>query len=144
MSSKSYVEPLILEIRPSRLIAMLVLTMHVIAALACVQLPVSLLSRLVLLLAVFGSLTSNGVLYRRRTPRRLSWSQEQGWRITNREGKEFTVEPLPDFYLGAWLVIVRFRDETARTHTVLLAQDSARAGGLRRLRVLLRFGVPRS
>ena len=143
MSSKSYVEPLILDIRPSRLIATLVLTMHVIAALVCAQLPVSLLNRLVLLLAVIGSLMCNGVLYRRRTPRRLSWSQEQGWRITTRDGKELGVELLPDGYLTAWLIIVRFRDETAKTHVVMLAQDSARASGLRRLRVLLRFGTPK-
>ncbi|MGH8370801.1 MAG: protein YgfX [Gammaproteobacteria bacterium] len=144
MSSKSYVEPLILEIRPSRLIAMLVLTIHVMAALVCAQLPVSLLSRLVLLLAVIGSLMCNGVLYRRRTPKRLSWSQEQGWRITSRDGQELEVELLPELYIGAWLVIARFRGSTKQTHTVMLAQDSARVDGLRRLRVLLRYGVPKS
>ncbi|HET7395955.1 MAG TPA: protein YgfX [Gammaproteobacteria bacterium] len=143
MSSKSYVEPLILEVRPSRLIAMLVLTIHVMAALVCVQVPIPLFSRLVLLLAVIGSLVCNGVLYRRRTPRRLSWSLEQGWRITSRDGQELEVELLPELYLGAWLVIVRFRDNTKKTHTVMLAQDSARLDGLRRLRVLLRYGVPK-
>lgn len=143
MSSKYYVEPLILEIRPSRLIAILVLTMHVITALVCAQLPVSLFSRLVLLLAVIGSLMCNGVLYRKRTPRRLFWSQEQGWRITTRDGRELEVELLPDHYLGAWLVIVRFRDQDRKTQTVMLAQDSARPDGLRRLRVMLRFGTPK-
>ena len=122
---------------------MLVLTIHVMAALVCAQLPISLLSRMVLLLAVIGSLMCNGVLYRRRTPRRLSWSQEQGWRITSRDGQELEVELLPELYLGAWLVIARFRGNTKKTHTVMLAQDSARMDGLRRLRVLLRYGVPK-
>lgn len=121
---------------------MLVLTIHVMAALVCAQLPVSLLSRLVLLLAVIGSLLCNGVLYRRRTPRRLSWSQEQGWRVTSRDARELEVELLPDIYLGAWLVIARFRDKGGKVHTVMLAQDSARADGLRRLRILLRYGAP--
>lgn len=122
---------------------MLVLTIHVMAALVCAQVPIPLFSRLVLLLAVIGSLVCNGVLYRRRTPRRLSWSLEQGWRITSRDGQELEVELLPELYLGAWLVIVRFRDNTKKTHTVMLAQDSARLDGLRRLRVLLRYGVPK-
>ncbi|HET7651060.1 MAG TPA: protein YgfX [Gammaproteobacteria bacterium] len=144
MSSKPYVEPLILDIRPSHLIAMLVLMIHVIAALVCAQLPLSLLSRLVLLLAVTGSLMCNGVLYRKRTPRRLSWSQEQGWRLTGRDGRNLEVELLPEAYIGGWLLVARFRDATGRTHAVMLAQDSARADGLRRLRVLLRFGTPKS
>jgi hypothetical protein len=144
VSSKSYVEPLTLDIRPSRLIATLVLTIHVMAALVCAQLPVSLLSRLILLLAVIGSLLCNGVLYRRRTPRRLSWSQEQGWRIATRDGRELEMELLPDLYLGAWLVVARFKDHQEKTHTVMLAQDSARADGLRRLRILLRYGAPTS
>ena len=122
---------------------MLVLTIHVMAALVCAQLPVALLSRLVLLLAVIGSLMCNGVLYRKRTPRRLTWSQEQGWHITNREGRELEVELLPELYVGSWLVIARFRDVDGRKHTVMLAQDSARADGLRRLRILLRYGVPK-
>lgn len=122
---------------------MLVLTLHVVVALVCAQLPLPLLHRLILLLAVLGSLMCNGVLYRRRTPKRLSWSREQGWRIAARDGVEREVELQPDMYFGAWLLIARFRDADRRIHTVLLAQDSARADGLRRLRVLLRYGPPK-
>lgn len=122
---------------------MLILTIHVMAAVVCAQLPIALLSRLVLLLAVIGSLMCNGVLYRRRTPRRLSWSQEQGWHITGREGRELEVELMPELYLGSWLVIARFREAGGKKHTVMLAQDSLRADGLRRLRVLLRYGTPK-
>lgn len=143
VSLKPYGERLALDIRPSRLIASLLLAMHVTAAVVCAQLPLAVLGRLVLLLAVLGSLMWNCVIYWRRTPKRLLWSPEQGWRITDYAGTARDAELLPTAYLGNWFLIAHFRLSSGRKRTVMLAPDSCNPGDLRRLRVLLRYGTPK-
>ncbi|MGB9429295.1 MAG: protein YgfX [Gammaproteobacteria bacterium] len=143
MSSPTYGEPLELDIRPSRLIATLVFAIHVTAAVICSQLPVSLLSRLVILLAILGSLMWNVVIFWRRTPRRLQWSPEEGWRITEHNGVVQSVEILPQAHLGNWIVIAHFRTSDRKRRAVMLARDSCSADSLRRLRVMLRYGTPK-
>lgn len=141
VSSRSYGERLELNIRPSRLLASLVLAMHATAAAIVVTLPLALLSRLVLALAVLGSLMWNGVLYWRRTPRRLLWSAEQGWRITDYRNVTREATLLPGAYLGQWFIVAHFRLPGGKRRAVVLARDSCSAEGLRRLRVLLRYGA---
>lgn len=143
MSSPAYGERLEINLRPSRLIAALLFAIHITAAVVCAQLPLSLLGRLVILLAVLGSLMWNVVLYWRRTPKRLMWSREEGWRITDHNGVMEAVELLPEAHLGNWIVIAHFRSLNSKRRTVMLARDSCSANSLRRLRVLLRYGVPK-
>lgn len=145
MSSNPYGEPLEILIRPSRLIASLLLAIHITAALIVAQLPVSMLARLVVMLAVLGSLMWNLVLYWQRTPKRLRWQLEGGWRITDYQQHEESVELLPQAHLGNWIVVAHFRSATGgKRRTVMLARDSCSATSLRCLRVLLRYGSPKS
>lgn len=141
MSSNGSGERLELSVRPSRLLASLLLAMHATAAIIVVSLPVTLLNRLVLALAVLGSLMWNGVLYRRRLPRRLVWSAEQGWRIIDYRNMVHEAELLPGAYLGEWFLVLPFRLAGGRRTTLTLGRDSLTAEGLRRLRVLLRYGL---
>ncbi|MGA9852344.1 MAG: protein YgfX [Gammaproteobacteria bacterium] len=143
MSSNPYGEPLELDIRPSRLIATLLFAIHVTAAVICTQLPISLLSRLIILLAILGSLMWNVVIFWRRTPKRLQWSPEEGWRITAPDGVIETVELLPEAHLGNWIVIAHFRTSDHKRRAVMLARDSCNAKNLRHLRVMLRYGTPK-
>ncbi|MGH8402548.1 MAG: hypothetical protein ACRESO_03955, partial [Gammaproteobacteria bacterium] len=108
MSSNPYGEPLEINIRPSRLIATLLFAIHITAAVVCTQLPLSLLSRLVILLAILGSLMWNIVIFWRRTPKRLQWSLEEGWRITDYGNVIQAVDILPEAHLGNWIVITHF------------------------------------
>jgi hypothetical protein len=143
VSSTPYGEPLELLIRPSRLIATLLVTLHLLALAACAPLPLPFLWRAVLVLSILGAFVNNGLLYLKRTPKRLHWSPEEGWTLTARDDTDHPVELLPEVYLSPWLVVIHFRDERAKRRTVMLAQDSVRAEGFRRLKVLLRYGAPK-
>ena len=144
MSSTSFGEPLDLSVRPSRLIATLLIGMHLVALVVSAGLPLSVDYRAALLLAILSAFFWNVAVYVQRSPRRLHWSPEFGWTIVDRKGANHAVQLLPEVYLGAWLVIAHFKDERGKRRTVMLANDSVRLDGLRRLRILLRYGVPKS
>ncbi len=144
MSSTPYGEPLELIVRPSRLVLMLLCFMHTLAALVCAPLPMPLDYRIGLLLAIFGAFVWNLRTFMQRTPRRLHWSVEEGWSLTDRQGVEHALKPLPEAYISNWLVVGYFKDEAGKRRTVMLAQDSVRSEGFRRLKVLLRYGTPKS
>ena len=144
MSSTPFGEPLDLSVRPSRLIATLLLGMHLTALVICAGLPLSLDYRAALLLAVLSAFFWNVAMYVQRTPRRLHWSPELGWTLVDRKGASHEVKLLPEAYLSTWLIVVHFSDELGKRRTVMLANDSARPDGLRRLRVLLRYGAPKT
>jgi hypothetical protein len=57
---------------------------------------------------------------------------------------EHALQPQPEVYIGTWLVVAYFKDEKRKSRTILLAQDSVRIDAFRRLKVLLRYGVPKS
>ncbi len=143
MSSNPYAAPLDLLVRPSRLVATLLLVMHVTALVICQQLPIAFDYRAILILGVVGAFCWNALLYLRRTPRRVHWSPEEGWTLTDRKGVASAVELLPEAYLSQWLVLAHFKDGKGKRHTAMLAQDSVRPDGFRHLKVLLRYGTPK-
>ena len=143
MSSTAYGEPLELLIRPSRLMATLLIAIHLTAIVVCAPLPLPFIWRVVLVASILCAFASNAYLYVQRSPRRLHWSPEEGWTLTSRDGKEHDVELLPEAYLSPWLVVAHFKDERGKRRTVMLAQDSVRREGFRRLKVLLRYGTPK-
>ncbi|HKT32009.1 MAG TPA: protein YgfX [Gammaproteobacteria bacterium] len=143
MSSPAYGEPLEINIRPSRQVASLLLAIHLTAAVVISQLPMPLLSRLIILAAILVSLAWNGVMFWRRTPKRLLWSREQGWRITDRRGITHDLDLLPQAYLGNWMLVAHFQTAGGKRRAVMLARDSCSADSLRRLRVMLRYGAPK-
>lgn len=144
MSSTPFGEPLDLSIRPSRLIATLLIGMHLVALVVSAGLPLPVDYRAALLLAILSAFFWNAAVYVQRSPRRLHWSPELGWTIVDRKGVSHAVKLLPEAYLGGWLVIAHFKDEKGRRRTVMLANDSVRPDGLRRLRIMLCYGVPKS
>lgn len=144
VSSTPFGEPLDLSIRPSRLIATLLVGMHLTAIVVCAPLPLPVVYRGALLLAILSAFFWNVFVYVQRTPRRVHWSPELGWTIVDRKGVSHEVKLLPEAYLSSWLVITHFKDEKGKRRSVMLANDSARPEGLRRLRVLLRYGAPRT
>ena len=144
VSSSPYGAPLDLSVRPSRIVATLLLLLHVTALVACEQLPVAIAYRGILILGVLSAFFWNAWLYVRRTLHRLHWSPEEGWTLTDRKGTRHAVELLPEAYLSQWLVVAHFKDGKGGRHTVMLAQDSVRPEGFRRLKVLLRYGTPKA
>ena len=144
MSSTPFGEPLDLSIRPSRLIATLLIGMHLVALVVSAGLPLPVDYRAALLLAILSAFFWNVAVYVQRSPRRLHWSPELGWTIVDRKGVSHAVRLLPEAYLGSWFVIAHFKDEKGKRRTVMLANDSARSDSLRRLRIMLRYGTPKT
>lgn len=144
MSSTPFGEPLDLSIRPSRLIATLLIGMHLVALVVSAGVPLPVNYRAALLLAILSAFFWNVAVYVQRSPRRLLWSPEIGWTIVDRRGVSHAVTLLPEAYLGAWFVVAHFKDEKGTRRTVMLANDSVRSDGLRRLRIILRYGIPKS
>ena len=143
MSSTPYGEPLELIVRPSRLVLTFLCLMHTLAALVCAPLPLPFSYRIGLLLAIIGAFVWNLRTFMQRTPRRVHWSPEEGWSILARDGKEHFLKPGPEAYIGNWLVVGYFKDEKGKKRAVMLAQDSVRADGFRRFKVLMRYGAPK-
>ena len=144
MSSTPYGEPLEVLVRPSRLVAVLLCLMHVLAVLVCAPLPIPFDYRVALLLAIVSAFFWNMYTVMQRTPKRVNWSREGGWRVTDRHGVERDLQPQPEVYIGTWLVVAYFKDEKGKKQTVMLAQDSIRADAFRRVKVLLRYGTPKA
>lgn len=144
MSSRPFGEPLDLSIRPSALIATLLIGMHLVALVLCAGLPLPLNYRAALLLAILSAFFWNAAVYVQRSPRRLRWSSEFGWSIVDRKGVTHAVRLHAQAYMSAWLVMAYFRDDKGRRRTVMLANDSARPDGLKRLRMMLRYGAPKA
>ena len=144
MSSTPYGEPLEAIVRPSRLVTVLLSLMHMLAVLVCVPLPIPFDYRVALLLAIVSAFFWNMYTLMQRTPRRVHWSKEEGWGITDRHGVEHALQAQPEVYIGNWLVVAYFKDEVGKNCTVLLAQDSVRIDAFRRIKVLLRYGTPKS
>jgi hypothetical protein len=144
VSSTPYGAPLELLVRPSRLTGLMLCVMHTLAALVCLPLPLTPSYRIGLLLAILLAFVWNLWTFMRRTPKRVHWSPEEGWNMTDRAGVEHALKPQPEAYIGGWLVVAYFKDEAGKRRTVMIAQDSVSGDGFRRLKVLLRYGTPRS
>ena len=116
MSSTPYGEPLEALVRPSRLVAVLLCLMHMLAALVCAPLPIPFDYRVALLLAIVSAFFWNMYSFMQRTPKRVNWSKEAGWSMTDRHGVEHQLLPQPEVYLGTWLVVAYFKDEAGKKH----------------------------
>lgn len=144
MSSTPYGEPLEALVRPSRLVAVLLCLMHMLAVLVCAPLPIPFDYRIALLLAIIAAFFWNMYTFMQRTPKRVHWSREEGWDVTDRHGVKHVLQPQPEVYIGTWLVVAYFKDEAGKKRTIMLAQDSVRVDAFRRIKVLLRYGTPKA
>jgi len=122
----------------------LICLMHLTAITVCAPLPIPLEYRAAIGAAVVFAFFWNGYVYFQRTPKKLHWSPELGWTLTGWRGGDSAVTPLPEAYISPWLVIAHFKDEQGKHRTVMVAQDSVRADAFRRLKVLLRYGPPKT
>ena len=143
MSSVRYAPPLVLERRPSRRLAALLLAIHGAGLLALVlPMDVPVWGRLVLGGAILLSgrealrreawLTSSGALVR------LGWSQSEHWWLETRDGVRLPARLREDSLVLPSLLILRFDLGRHRVRSAVVPSDGAEADALRRLRVRLR------
>ncbi len=144
MSSHASAPPIELELKRSRRLAGFLFVSHALAlgAVAYAHLPP--LAAAAIAATVLTSFIFNFKrlcqLEGRRAVRRLVWTADGQWRVTDGSGAEqaATLEPNPT--VAPELVILRLRGADGVLRTVLLLADSADADQQRRLRGRLRLG----
>ena len=72
---------------------------------------------------------------------RLAWHSGD-WQLVLGSGNVEPVRLDSTTLVLAWLVVANYRDSAGRRYAVVLMRDSADADEFRRLRVLLKLGVP--
>jgi len=142
MSVDSEPPPIHLHIRPSRLLGLLVLTIHAAALTVLPALAGPWWGQLLLSLAVVGSLIQN--LRRHvflRSPLsiiQLVWERGGDWTLMQRDGVVQAAKLLPSTFVHHHLMILNFRGEQRwQWPSVVLFDDAAGRESLRQLRVRL-------
>jgi toxin CptA len=139
MSSERFDRTVHAKLRPSRLLALLLLFVHggALAVLAPLALPywasLGMASAVVVSLAY--TVNTHALLRSRRSIVQLVWSTEGDWTLLTLDGRSLKATLLPATYLHPRLVILNFRTEHRwNARTVVLLPDSLDASTFRRLR----------
>jgi len=134
--------PIHLRIRPSRFLGLLLLTVHAAALTVIPALVVPLWGKLLLSLAIAGSLAQN--LRRHvflRSPLsiiQMVWERSGEWSLMQRNGTVYDAQLLPSTFVHHHLMILNFRlDDSWQRPSVVLFDDAAGSDTLRQLRVRL-------
>ena len=144
MSSHASAPPIELEVRRSRRLAGFLFVSHALAlgAAAYAHLPPVAAAAIAatVLSSFILSFRRHCELRGRRAVRRVVWTADGRWRVTDGEGGEHesTLEPGPT--VTPELVILRLRGADGPVRTAILLADSADADAQRRLRSRLRLG----
>ena len=133
-----------LWIRPglSRRLGLFALTIHTLALVVALFLPLGWSYRLCLALLILASLVySLRVHVWRNVPsaiREAHWSAEGKWILTLGSGKRIKARLLPSSYVHSGLVLLNFRIGHWYSRSLVLLPDSVDPGLLRQVRVRLR------
>lgn len=144
MSSSGSAPPIAIELRRSRRLAGFLFVSHALALGAAAYAHLPAVAAAAIAATVLTSFILNFrrlcQLEGRRAVRRLEWTADGRWRLTDGTGAEHdaTLEPEPT--VAPELVVLRLRGADGVTRTVLLLADSADPDQVRRLRSRLRLG----
>lgn len=135
-------QPVEVVLRPSRQLAAWICLVHAAAlgALAATRLPdwaVAALAATVLVSSIHH-LRRHATLSAAAAVRRLVWTRDGEWLVTDAEGLASVARLLPGAFVTPWLVVLNLRSGHGARHSVLLTRDNCDAEQLRRLRVRLR------
>jgi len=134
-----------LRVRPgiSWRLGIFVTSIHGFALVAVYMLPMTVLQRCALAVAVMLGLAYE---FAGQVMHRLPWSlceavwrPDGGWSLKLASGRELDGHLLPSTYVSPSLVVLRFRCGHLRTCSLLLLPDNLQPDRLRRLRVRLRL-----
>ena len=142
MQADSEQPPIHLRMRPSRVLGLMVLTIHAAALTVVPALVVPFLGKLLLSLAVVGSLIQNlrrhVFLLSPMSIIQMVWQRSGEWSLMQRNGDVIEASLLPSTFVHHHLIVLNFRlDHPWQRPSVVLFDDAASAGTLRQLRVRL-------
>ncbi len=134
--------PLRLRPRRSRVLALMLVATHLLAAGVLLLMPLALLPRALLLLLVVLSLGyglwAQCLGLAPWSLREATWS-EQGWQLGFRNGQQCEAVLLPSTLISVPLVILHFRVGWLRYPQMILTQEVVAPERLRQLRVRLQL-----
>ncbi len=143
MKSAALYSPLRLQPQSSRRLALYLLSIHALAALSLLAVPMPLWLKPGLLLLLAGSLDWS---YRMQVKRSAQasivdalWDGEGHWELTLRSGERIQAELLPDSFITLSLVVLNFSTSRWRRRSLVLTTDNTDPDLLRKLRVRLRL-----
>jgi len=142
MQADSEHPPIHVQLRPSRYLGLLVLSIHAAALTVLPGLVVPLWGKLLLGLAVVGSLSQNlrrhVFLHSPLSIIQIVWQRSGEWSLMQRNGEVKEAQLLPSTFVHHHLLVLNFRvDDRWQRPSVVLFDDAAGAGTLRQLRVRL-------
>ena len=138
-------EKLTIALRPSPILA-LALTLVAATALACawISLPRAAFPPAAAGIALtWAWYVAPALLWGRRAVRALEVTENGDARWQDGTGQWNDAAILPGSYVSSWLVVVNLGATGGRSRSLVLLQDCAAAGELRRLRVWLRWRLAR-
>jgi hypothetical protein len=134
-------QPLLAELKPSRILLLALGAVYTLAALVWLWVPFSWLGRLALLGLLGGHFVFLYCLHAKPLLRRavlaLGWDAVRGWRIRCPGGEWLPAQLLTPALVSYRLVAVRFRVSRFSTRTVIVVADRLEENDFRRLRVRL-------
>jgi toxin CptA len=142
MSSNGSDSTLHIRLRPSRVLALVLLFMH--GGAMAVMVPAGLSPWLTLLISagivtsLVHTLKAHALLRARNAVVQLVWDAEGEWTLLTAAGQSFKARLLPTTYLHPHVVILNFRrDHRWGSRAVVVLPDAVDADTFRRLRVRL-------
>ena len=140
-SLRKFDQPLRVELRPSRILLLVLASLYLLAVLAWWCVPLSTLARLLLTALLAGHFFH---LYRVHiaatsvvSVQALSWDRVRGWRLRGPDAVWLRADMLLPVFVSYRLAAVRFRTSRFKTRTVVLSADRLSVKDFRRLRVRL-------
>jgi toxin CptA len=126
--------------RPSRILRVITLALHGLAAAALWLADLPAGARLAGLAILLGSVLWH---LRPRPETTLLADADGRWRLGASEAETVPIELLPATHVGPWLTVIQYRLEHAnRRHAIVVLPDSLSADDHRRLRTWLRWRRP--
>ena len=141
--------PIRIELRRSRLAGALIVTTHLATAALIAWLPVDAAPRALAVIGVGGhalwALRSTSLRSARSAVVAIELAPDRRVVLWRRDGRGVEGRALADSYVGERIAtLVVCSEGSRRVHALLLLPDMMAPEELRRFRVLLRFGKPRS
>ena len=144
MSPSRFETPLVLEPRPSKYLAIYLITAHLLA-LSALLLPmtISVYIKLVLAAGLISSLVYAFHFYvlgdDTVSPLKLTLHSDGEWLINYRNGDMHYAQLLPSSYVSRWLTVLRFKTHQGKLLRFVFLPDSFDADSWRFLRVRLTY-----
>jgi len=140
MSSNEYATPLTLNIRPSRLAAVVLLLTHVGALFCILLVPLAIFFKIIsgiILLLSFLRAQQWVLLKKPKSIRQIVWGVDNDWVLILKDGEKLEANLLPSTYSHTWMTILNFNAKCHRSYSMVLLPDALDHHESRRLRVRL-------